>query len=153
MKILLTGMSGTGKSSIIEALRRRGFHAVDTDYDNYCLEQNGERFWNEPKMQELLTSQLEPLFVADCEANQGKFYPLFNRVVLLSAPKETILERVRTRINNPYGKTPEQEAEILANLEEIEPRLRTGCDLEINTASFSVEEIVRQLETLLVTHR
>jgi dephospho-CoA kinase len=151
MKILLTGMSGTGKSSIIEALRQRGFQAVDTDYDDYCIEKNGERSWNEPKMHELLTSSLEPLFVAGCEANQGKFYPLFDRVVLLSAPQEIMLERVKTRTNNPYGKTPEQQAEILANLEEIEPLLRKDCDLEINTALFSVEEIMKQLEALLVT--
>jgi dephospho-CoA kinase len=149
MKILLTGMSGTGKSSIIEALQKRGFHAVDTDYNDYCLEQNGERAWNEPKMQHLLTSSLEPLFVAGCEANQGKFYPLFDRVVLLSAPKEVILERVATRSNNPYGKTEAQRTEILANLEEIEPLLRKGCDLEIDTSLFSVEAIVAQLKELL----
>jgi dephospho-CoA kinase len=145
VKVLLTGMSGTGKSSVIEALKRHGYQAVDTDYDNYCLEQNGERLWNESKMQDLLTSNLEPLFVAGCVSNQGKFYPLFDKVVLLSAPKETILERVRTRSNNPYGKTAAQQAEILANLEEIEPLLRKGCDFEINTSESTVQEIVNRL--------
>jgi dephospho-CoA kinase len=145
MKILLTGMSGTGKSSIVEALQQRGFRAVDTDYGGYCLEQNGERLWDESKIHNLLNSSLEPLFVAGCEANQGKFYPLFDRIVLLSAPKDTILERVKTRSNNPYGKTPTEQAEILASLEEIEPLLRKGCDLEINTAEFTVDEIVNRL--------
>lgn len=30
-RVLLTGMSGTGKSSVIHALSARGFKAVDTD--------------------------------------------------------------------------------------------------------------------------
>jgi dephospho-CoA kinase len=145
MKVLLTGMSGTGKSSVIEALKARGFRAVDTDYNGYCLEQNGERLWDENKMHNLLTSSLEPLVVAGCVSNQGKFYHLFDHVVLLSAPKETMLERVKTRSNNPYGKTATEQAEILANLVEIEPLLKKGCDLEINTAQFSVQEIVNRL--------
>jgi dephospho-CoA kinase len=30
-KVLVTGMSGTGKSTALEALRRRGHRTVDTD--------------------------------------------------------------------------------------------------------------------------
>jgi dephospho-CoA kinase len=36
-KILITGMSGTGKSTVISELADRGYHAVDTDND----------FWSE----------------------------------------------------------------------------------------------------------
>ncbi len=34
-RVLLTGMSGTGKTSVIRALAARGFRAVDTD-DGWC---------------------------------------------------------------------------------------------------------------------
>ena len=34
-RVLLTWMSGTGKSSVIRALRARGFRAVDTDDGRY----------------------------------------------------------------------------------------------------------------------
>jgi dephospho-CoA kinase len=145
MKVLLTGMSGTGKTSVLEELERQGFDVVDTDYGGYCFERNGEQLWDEDKMQMLLTSRNATLFVSGCVSNQGKFYPLFDKVILLSAPKEIILERVKTRSNNPYGKTQAEQAEILANLEEIEPLLRAGCDLEISTAVFSVEEVVQQV--------
>ncbi len=138
-------MSGTGKSSVIKALRKLGYVAVDTDYDDYCLELNGKRLWNETKIQTLLTSGHRLLFVSGCVANRGKFYSFFDRVVLLSAPKETILERVQNRSNNQYGKALAEQAEILSHLEEIEPLLRAGCHLEINTALFSVEDVVQRV--------
>ena len=34
-RILLTGMSGTGKSTVIDALRARGYKAVDADGDAF----------------------------------------------------------------------------------------------------------------------
>ncbi|MBB4855314.1 adenylylsulfate kinase-like enzyme [Mycobacteroides chelonae] len=36
--VLVTGMSGTGKAALLHALTRRGFHAVDTDYDGWTLD-------------------------------------------------------------------------------------------------------------------
>jgi len=35
-RVLITGVSGVGKSTVIEELRARGFRAVDTDYGGYC---------------------------------------------------------------------------------------------------------------------
>ena len=35
-RILITGMSGTGKSSVIRELQARGFAAIDTDYGDWC---------------------------------------------------------------------------------------------------------------------
>jgi dephospho-CoA kinase len=34
--ILVTGMSGTGKSTALVELRRRGFETVDTDDPGWC---------------------------------------------------------------------------------------------------------------------
>ena len=64
-RILLTGMSGTGKSAVVGALVDRGFKAIDTDY-GWCEEaEDGEWLWSEPKVQELLsTEDADVLFVA-----------------------------------------------------------------------------------------
>jgi len=35
-RIYITGMSGTGKSSVIERLQDHGFTAINTDYDDWC---------------------------------------------------------------------------------------------------------------------
>jgi dephospho-CoA kinase len=34
-RVLVTGMSGTGKSTVLDELRRRGYHTVDTDYGDW----------------------------------------------------------------------------------------------------------------------
>ena len=46
------------------------------------------------------------LFIAGCEENQGRFHPQFDYIVLLSAPLETLIERLATRTTNSYGKAP-----------------------------------------------
>jgi dephospho-CoA kinase len=36
-RVLLTGMSGTGKSSVIAELKRRGFAAIDMDEPDWSV--------------------------------------------------------------------------------------------------------------------
>ena len=64
--------------------------------------------------------------------NQGRFYDRFQHVVLLSAPLQVLVERVRRRKNNAYGKTQEQRAEIARYLDTVEPLLRRGATLELD---------------------
>lgn len=83
--------------------------------------------------------------------NQGMFYPQFNAVILLSAPINVIVERLRTRTNNPYGKHPNELAAILNNLTTIQPLLRKKADHEIITTiplDQVVVEVVKVLEAL-----
>jgi predicted ATPase len=46
--VLLTGMSGTGKSAVLVELERRGHRVVDTDADDWCewvVDDTGEPDW------------------------------------------------------------------------------------------------------------
>jgi shikimate kinase len=61
------------------------------------------------------------------------FYPLFDHIVLLSAPAEVLVERLTTRTTNPYGKDPAHIAETLGYLETVEPLLRDAATLEVVT--------------------
>lgn len=152
-KILVTGMSGTGKSTVLEKLDERGYRVVDTDsetWSRWVTLPYGSRdwIWREERMNDLLTGHQEgKLYVAGCKTNQGKFYPMFDHVVLLSAPAEVLLSRIASRENNPYGKSQEEQELILKHLAEVEPLLRTSASLEID-ASASIEEVVHQLEKL-----
>jgi len=147
--VLVTGMSGTGKSSALAELARRGHEVVDTDHGNWIAEApNSERLWREDRMDELLAGHRKGvLFVSGCVANQGTFYPRFDAVVLLSAPTEVILERVATRGTNDFGKTDAERARILSDLATVEPLLRRGATAEIDTRA-PIDEVVDALERI-----
>ncbi|MDN5700479.1 MAG: AAA family ATPase, partial [Kocuria sp.] len=98
-RILVTGMSGAGKSTLLEELRRRGHDTVDTDYDGWTLPDGS---WNEERMSRLL-AEPHNVVVSGTVENQANFYNRLDQVILLSVPLDILLERVRTRSNNPYG--------------------------------------------------
>jgi dephospho-CoA kinase len=133
-RVLLTGMSGTGKSSVIEALAARGHKAVDTD-DGWCEPlPDGRQRWREDAIEQLLAVEdADVLFVAGCEENQVRFQPRFDVIILLSAPAEILAERLASRSGNPYGKTPGELRRILDDLRDVEPLLRKAADHEIRT--------------------
>ena len=101
--VLITGMAGTGKSAALAELARRGHRVVDTDYGDWIEDVrlpdgSVEPLWDEERIDALLSGHSDgALFVVGTVANQGKFYPRFDAVVLLSAPLDVILERVATR--------------------------------------------------------
>ena len=149
-RVLVTGMSGTGKSTVIAALADRGYKALDTDYGWCTTAHDGEWLWHEEAVDQLLTTEdANVLFFAGCASNQGKFRSRFDHVVLLSAPLDVMIERLRTRVNNPFGKTPEELDRIIDDLAQVEPLLRASSTIEINTArslTKVVDELVRLAE-------
>ena len=85
-------------------------------------------------VQELLsTEDVDMLFVAGCEENQVRFHPQFDHIVLLTAPLEILLERLATRTNNPFGKSPDERRRFLVDVETVEPLLRRVADHEVVT--------------------
>src|SRR5438270_441393 len=121
--VLVTGMSGTGKSAALAELARRGHRVVDTDHGAYseevpCSDAGGrEQLWREDRIDALLDGHDDGvLFISGCVSNQGKFYPRFDAVVLLRAPVDVILERVASRESNEFGKSDAERGRILDDL-------------------------------------
>jgi dephospho-CoA kinase len=159
-KVLVTGMSGTGKSASLAELARHGHRVVDTDDPGWREYRpsaspdelhRGEWFWVEDRMTRLLDSDpRRSLFVSGCAANQSRFYDRFDAVVLLSAPAAVILDRVASRASNDYGKAPLERAMILDDLASVEPRLRAACTHELD-ASRPLEQVVADLIAIAST--
>jgi shikimate kinase len=144
-RVLVTGMSGAGKTTVLDELRRRGHLTVDTDYDGWGLP---DGTWDEGRMQRLLTS-CSDVVVSGTVENQARFYDHFEHVVLLSAPLAVLVERVSGRTNNPYGRTPQQRAEIARYVDTVEPLLRRGATLELDGRRPATElaDVVEDLVT------
>lgn len=136
-RVLITGMSGTGKSTLLDELAARGYRTVDTDYGDYFELVEGERLWRAERIEALLrcapANNTDVLFVAGTTRNQAAFYPWFEHIVLLSAPAQVLIERLTHRTTNPYGKDPAELAETLQYLEAVEPLLRARATLEVVT--------------------
>jgi shikimate kinase len=164
-RVFLTGMSGTGKSSVILELVARGYKAIDTDYDGWSelvdvpassgltgLGEGKDWLWREDRIADLLaTEDADVLFISGGASNQNKFYPQFDHIVLLTAPIELMKERLASRTNNPYGKNSDELARALALKETVEPLLRRIADVEIDTSAPLDQVVERLLSVVFAT--
>ena len=145
MRVLLTGMSGSGKSTLVQELRRRGYAAYDAD-DHGCSEPRagGRWGWRADAVVSLLVQSPEGdlLFFAGCSEEQIEM-PFDYRVVL-TVPEDEILVRLRTRTSNPYGRTPAERTQVLADRALVEPLLRRSADLVLSTTA-PVAEVADRL--------
>lgn len=158
-RVLVTGMSGTGKSTTINALSDRGYRTVDADDPGWSepvqaqpepdvawSDARQDWIWREERIDALLSDEdADVLFVSGCATNQSKFYARFDHIVLLTAPAPVMLERLQTRTTNDYGKASVELAQVINDTATVEPLLRRQASLEIDTSA-PVEQVV---ETIL----
>lgn len=133
MHVLITGMSGTGKSAVIGELRRRGYRAYDADDHGFSEPRaHGGWGWRIEMVRDLLArSEDDLLFFAGCSEEQALFD--FDLRVLLTAPEPVIIERLRSRLSNSYGRGDGEMDRVLADLRSVEPLLCKTADLIVET--------------------
>ena len=104
-RVLITGMSGTGKSTVIQELASRGYPAHDLDTpewsewidaapsDDLTPVQGNDWVWRESRVRELLSGSEEgTLFISGCAENMNRLFPLIDCITcspLLSKPSSS----------------------------------------------------------------
>src|SRR5665213_2856389 len=132
-RYLITGRSGSGKSSICHELQQRGYPAFDGDkieglagwvtlktneagkvdyrqpHDNSLLGWN----WNDTVLREFLEAHHTVFLCGSADNNQLAFHKLFDKVFVLILEPETQRRRLLARTEHDYGKVPEMQEKIL----------------------------------------
>jgi broad-specificity NMP kinase len=167
----ITGVSGTGKTTVCEELAKRGFFAIDQDSKIYALcswKHNqtkedarfeygiGKEFleandWycDIEKLKALLDTSDTISFVCGVTANQDEYLNLFDKVFLLQCPPGVFSKRIDERENNQFGKHPSEKEHLLEWYKELEDRLIAKGAVVINCDAPTVSiagEILRHIE-------
>jgi broad-specificity NMP kinase len=144
MKYLITGVAGTGKSTLARELRKRGCAAYDTEegFSYYVDKKTGERcaypaepsqewydgherVFDEKVLMNLMKKHAdETLFICSITANQAKFYPQFDKIFLLTAPDDVVSYRLGTRTNNYFGRHPLDLARVIGRHQQFDDELK-----------------------------
>ena len=113
---LIEGVSGTGKTTVCEELKNRGYKAVEADEEiaHYAdpktglptEEKNPDNWiWNEEKFKKALQRDGDdPIFICGGAMNQEDFKHHFAKTFTLHIDDETLTRRLFTRTNNDFGK-------------------------------------------------
>jgi thymidylate kinase len=163
-KYLITGVAGSGKSSVARELRKRGLAAYDTEvgFSYHIDKRTGERAaypahptveWydaHERVFDEKVLGNLfkkhanEDIFICSITANQKKFYPAFAKIFLLTAPDEVLVQRIEERTDNHFGKHPLELQRIISRHQAFDDELKTAGAVVIDSTQ-PMDEVVDQI--------
>lgn len=123
---LLSGLPGTGKTTIQHELDKRGYDTIDSDtawgyYGNLETEEPVEPplertrdwikkngwIWNSKIVRPILErGYAKPLFICGGSRNEEQFYPLFTKIFSLHVPNDVMRARLEAR-HGAAGTTPQ----------------------------------------------
>ncbi len=170
MNVLITGVSGSGKTTIAAELTERGYKACNMDQaeglsawvdiatgevatDNRetvpgWLEKYDWR-WGEQKLHQLL-SQNSDTFFCGSSGNQAQFYPLFDKVFLLEMNDELIQDRIfNYERDHTYGRRPGELETILGYYKSFQDTAKAAGAEVINPdqpLAKVVDDILKQVQ-------
>jgi dephospho-CoA kinase len=172
MRYLITGVAGTGKSTLAKNLSKRGYAAYDTEegFSYYIDKRTGERcaypktptpqwyetherVFDEKILMNLFKRHVnEPLFIASITANQAKYYPQFDKIFLLTAPDDVITHRLGTRTNNYFGRHPLDLQRVIGRHQQFDDELKALGAVVIDSTK-PIEQVAEEIIRLADEHR
>ncbi len=164
-KYLITGRQGSGKTTVIKQLQKLGYTAYNTDdlpdvtklQDRETKETiewpegkvDWSRYawnWQKPEIEKLLTSD-EVVFIGAVVSNQVDFYPMFDKVFLVTVSSDTL----RTRLESHEHASHHLPGEIdrITNDHENKQNLFINEGAEPVSGERSTEEIANDILLLV----
>lgn len=147
MSFLVTGWSGTGKSTICKELLKKGVEAIDTDRVNglcsWVSKETGEKYgtkcpepftsgkydwnWDETILQKNLDTYKDAVFCGSAN-NALRFFDLFSKVFVLNLSEHEQRRRMTERTEHNFGQDIEtQNAVILGQANLVKDLTKMGA--------------------------
>lgn len=159
--ILITAVSGTGKSTVCEALHTIGYDAIDIESVDGLYELVNEKTgevipgsleqiregvdWNcnKRKLKKLVASQASDLtFYCGGMSNTFEVWDVFDLVIMLTVSDEATIKRLSTRQSGEFGSTKVSRDWVLSWKHSFEKRLLDAGAVPVN-AENSSEEVTK----------
>ncbi len=164
--VLITGIAGSGKSSISKKLKEFGFSAHDldsvpglftmvnkktreliTDHDNEDLEKVMRMDWicDTEKLTSLVEKELQQIaFYCGTATNIDEIDHLFDTTVLLKTHPKTTRKRLTERTDNDFARKSVIQDWLLGWKDEWERKIEDRGVIVVNTDK-SLEEVVKEI--------
>jgi dephospho-CoA kinase len=167
-KFYVTGVSGTGKTTIARELHSRGIKTINIDgVSNLCCWKNksdgkrvdyeailDEKFINshdwvcDAEMLKKIINSDDRIVVFGIASNQNDYLSFFDKVILLQCKPETFIKRVSERKDNDFGKDKTAQQYILAMFTKFENDLLEKGAVSVN-ADGSIEDVAQAVIKLI----
>lgn len=165
MRILITGIAGTGKTTVLSELQKHGYVVIDLDATGICTWKNistgdtteygpdgrdqkwiNEHGWycNIDTLKKLLSCIREDkdVFVAGVSENMEEVAAEFDKVFFLDASDDEIKRRLLQRTNNHFGKKEDEQEAILSWRKELMSKVKNFTEVEANKTPTEIAETI-----------
>jgi dephospho-CoA kinase len=167
---LITGMSGSGKSSVVREMPQRGYGMIDIDDSGIChwehidtgehaeYQSGMDQAWLEQHKWVMDIEQLdaiahaldaEEIFVCGMAHNIRDYLDRFEKVFLLESPREVIYERLKNRDEEgAFGKSMDEIRAIFDEQQDFTDSLLQAGAIPI-ASNHPLAEVADEIESHL----
>lgn len=165
MRILITGIAGTGKTTALAELQKYGYVVIDLDATGICRWRNKETqevteygpdgrdvewlnlhgwYCDIPTLQKLLSCIREDkdVFVAAIAENIEDVAKEFDKVFVLNASDNVIRSRLNARTNNHFAKKEEEQDFIFEQSRYLMAKLKDFVEVDTDKTPAEIADYI-----------